>query len=152
MDMAMAFILRLQSSACRYRVRYTREVESEGDMRGRKGELQIDKVEGQKDFPKKNLEDAGAVGCVWGGAWYLRAQPMRDFGSILVRWGSDRREEADQKKRPLLNSYGWVAIEAGYVGSYNGETTKWQNWRPIQQRASGVGIFGSISSATTGDG
>ena len=67
MDMAMAFILRLQSSACRYRVRYTREVESEGDMRGRKGELQIDKVEGQKDFPKKNLENAGAVGCVCGG-------------------------------------------------------------------------------------
>ena len=46
-----AFIFRLQSSACRYRMRYTRGVEAKGDTRDMISELQRDIVAAQKDIP-----------------------------------------------------------------------------------------------------
>ena len=43
-------------------MRYTRGVEAVGDVWDRLAELQIDKVEVQKDIPKKQLEDEGIDG------------------------------------------------------------------------------------------
>ena len=54
-----AFICRLQSCACRYRMRYTRGVEVKEDMWGRLAELQIDKVAAQKDILKKAVRRGG---------------------------------------------------------------------------------------------
>ena len=61
------------------------------------------------------------------------------MGGIGCRWGSGRSEEADQKKRPLLDSDEWRAIENGYESARRSKhlgtqvqqwgTAKWQNWR-----------------------
>ena len=76
----------------------------------------------QKDIPTMQLEDEEIAGD-------LRAQLRRELGGILERWESDRSEDAYQKKRPLLNSSEWVAIEASYGGNCKVGTAKWQNWR-----------------------
>ena len=73
-------------------------------------DLQIDKVAARKDILTKQLEEEEIAGD-------LRAQLRRELGGILERWESDRSEDAYQKKRPLLNSSEWVAIEAGCEGN-----------------------------------
>ena len=63
----------------------------------RLAELQIGKVAARKDMLTRQLDEAGISGD-------SRAQLMTALGGILERWGFDRSEEADPKKRPLLNS------------------------------------------------
>ena len=103
-----------------------------GDMWDRLAELQIGKVAVRKDTPPKLLEDEAIDGD-------LRAQLRRGPGGIMERWGIDRSEEADQKKRPLLDLAEWGVIEAGCEATRRSnhlnaqtqrwETAKWQNWR-----------------------
>ena len=69
-----------------------------GDMWDRLAELQVGKVEPQKDIPKNQLGEEAISGV-------LRAQLRRELCSILERWESDRSEASDKTKRPLLNSY-----------------------------------------------
>ena len=89
-------------------------------MRGRLAELQIDKVAALKDIPKKQLGEGDIAGD-------SRAQLRRELGGILERCGSGRSEEADQKKRPLANSYEWVGGGSNRATNADGRNAKWQN-------------------------
>ena len=138
-------------------MRYTRGVESKGDIWDRLEELQIDKVSAQKDIPAKQLGVEEISGD-------LRAQLRRELGGILEIWECDRTEESDQKKRPLLDSEELGVIDAGYDATRceehfgltstkldNGEMAELEgliNRRTMEL----VGGFGSLPSATTGDG
>ena len=81
-DHSGSFVCRLQWRSCRYQMRYTRGVETIGDMRGRLSELQLDKVAVQIDIPTMQLEDEEIAGD-------LRAHLRRELGEILERWESD---------------------------------------------------------------
>ena len=114
------FISRSQSRARRYHMRYTRGVEAKGHMRDRLAELQRQSSRAER-YPRKAFRRGDIAGD-------SRTQHRRELDSTLERWAIDRSEGEDQKKRPLLNSYGRRVIATGYEGKCKGETAIWQNW------------------------
>ena len=82
-------------------MKYGRGVVAKGGIWGRISDLQIDRVAVQKGILERQLEDGDIPNAV-------REELGGELGGILKRCESARCEEdADQKKRPLINSYEW---------------------------------------------
>ena len=128
-----------------------------GDAYDRLAELQIDKVEVRKDIPTKQLEADATVGAE-------REQFQEELGGVEERWESDRSQEEDWAKRPLLTSEEWRAVENGYeiAGNSNRVSTQIQHCETIKMAElesqtnrrpmATVGSSESVPSATTGAG
>ena len=82
----------------------------QGDIWGELAVLQIGNVAVRKDVLERLLEEG------WGISNALRTELGNELAGILGRWGATRDEEADQKKRPLLNSYDRGGVEKGIGG------------------------------------
>ena len=82
---------------CRHHMKYTRGVVEKGEEWGKLSELQIDKVEVQKEIWKKQVgEEDMPDGLVI---------DIRDeLGNINRRWESSREENAKMRIRPLLTA------------------------------------------------
>ena len=85
------FTCQVGGCACRYHVKYTSGVIEKGEYWVGLDELNIDKVESQKDISKKLLEE----GDIPDG---LRVAIRSESSNINKRWESLREEDENQRK------------------------------------------------------